>query len=158
MSKYKFESSSGFVEFYEEETKTNHILSGKAVVDKLNYLEAKLAESEKEREFLKEENKINKKDADYYFDELNLYKHKLAEKDKEIEKLNKRIEKQVDNGYKIIQNCKELQIEQLEKVKELLFASAKEITGTSVASVRLWSVNEIFDNQIEELKKGDKNG
>ena len=45
-------------------------------------------------------------------------------------------------------------IEQLEKVKELLFEKAIEITGTSVDSVRLYTINEIFSNQIKELKEG----
>lgn len=44
-------------------------------------------------------------------------------------------------------------LEQLEKVKELLFEKAIEITGASVDGVRLYSINEIFSNQIKQLKE-----
>ena len=44
-------------------------------------------------------------------------------------------------------------VEQLEKVKELLFSKAIQLTGTSVDTVRLYSINEIFNNQIKQLKE-----
>lgn len=96
-------------------------------------LEAKLAESEKQKEFFKEENKINKKDADYYFDEYRLCKKQLAEKDKEIDDLNKEFVCAVHDWKEIVKKKdkqiveleehdivfhNQLAVEQLEKVKE----------------------------------------
>lgn len=51
-------------------------------------LEAKLAESEKQVEFYKEENKINKKDCDYYFDEYTLCKRKIKDLEQENSELH----------------------------------------------------------------------
>ena len=45
-------------------------------------------------------------------------------------------------------------IEALEKVRDLLFENAMDITGTSVACVRLYTINQIFKQEIERLKKG----
>lgn len=45
-------------------------------------------------------------------------------------------------------------IEELEKVRDLLFENAMEITGTSVDCVRLYTINQIFKQEIERLKKG----
>ena len=44
-------------------------------------------------------------------------------------------------------------IEELEKVRELLFENAMEITGTSVACVRLYTIIQIIEQEIERLKK-----
>ena len=122
MSKYKFGSSSGFVEFYEEETKTNHILSGKAVVDKLNDLEAKLAlwdEVIKEREDDIETLHLMRENLEQQLAEKEEENLKLREKYiglinmnvQEFNKLEKEIEK---HNQDKISFC----IEQLEKVKE----------------------------------------
>lgn len=62
-------------------------------------------------------------------------------------KMTKFVEKEV-NQDKI-----SFALEQLEKVKELLFEKAIEITGASVDGVRLYSINEIFSNQIKQLKE-----
>lgn len=43
-------------------------------------------------------------------------------------------------------------IEELEKVRDLLFENAMEITGTSVACVRLYIINQIIKEEIEKLK------
>lgn len=43
-------------------------------------------------------------------------------------------------------------IEELEKVRDLLFENAMEITGTSVACVRLYTIIQIFKQEIEKLK------
>ena len=43
-------------------------------------------------------------------------------------------------------------IEELEKVRHLLFNSAIQITGTSVDCVRLYTINQIFKQEIEKLK------
>lgn len=43
-------------------------------------------------------------------------------------------------------------IEELEKVRDLLFDSAIQITGTSVDYVRLYTINQIFKQEIEKLK------
>lgn len=48
---------------------------------------------------------------------------------------------------------KQIAIEELNKVKELLLSKAIQITGTSVDGVRLYSINEIFSNQIKQLKE-----
>ena len=45
-------------------------------------------------------------------------------------------------------------IEALEKVRDLLFENAIQITGTSVDCVRLYTINQIFKQEIERLKKG----
>ena len=44
-------------------------------------------------------------------------------------------------------------IEALEKVRDLLFENAIQITGTSVDCVRLYTINQIFKQEIERLKK-----
>ena len=75
------------------------------------------------------------------------YKKQLEEKDKEI------TQRLVIQERDYSQDKISFALEQLEKVKELLFASAKEVTGTSVAVVRLYSINEIFDNKIRQLKE-----
>ena len=43
-------------------------------------------------------------------------------------------------------------IEALEKVRDLLLENAMEITGTSVACVRLYTIIQIFKQEIERLK------
>lgn len=43
-------------------------------------------------------------------------------------------------------------IEELEKVRDLLFNSAIQITGTSVDCVRLYTINQIIEQEIEKLK------
>ena len=43
-------------------------------------------------------------------------------------------------------------IEELEKVRKLLFDSAIQITGTSVDCVRLYTINQIIEQEIEKLK------
>ena len=43
-------------------------------------------------------------------------------------------------------------IEALEKVRDLLFENAIQITGTSVDCVRLYTINQIFKQEIERLK------
>ena len=45
-------------------------------------------------------------------------------------------------------------IEELEKVRELLFENAIQITGTSVDCVRLYTIIQVFKQEIERLKKG----
>lgn len=78
-----------------------------------------------------------------------------------IVRSNQELEKQHDIDNQVIQLMEDNRekdkisfcIEQLEKVKELLFSKAIQITGTSVDSVRLYSINEIFSNQIQQLKE-----
>lgn len=72
---------------------------------------------------------------------------KLAEKDKEI---TQRLVIQ-ESDYN--QDKISFAVEQLEEVKELLFSKAIQPTGTSIDAVRLYSINEIFNNQIKQLKE-----
>lgn len=43
-------------------------------------------------------------------------------------------------------------IEEVEKIRDLLFENAIQITGTSVDYVRLYTINQIFKQEIEKLK------
>ena len=101
-----------------------------------------------------EELQLKLADAEKHIDNLEVQLREqyqlVDEKDKQIEKLNKRIKKQVDNSYKIIQNCKELQIEELEKVKE--YADIDYRKHCYIDAVQL---DKYIDNQIKQLK-GEK--
>ena len=55
--------------------------------------------------------------------------------------------------WKMIKEQNQKVIEELEKVRELLFENAMEITGTSVACVRLCTIIQIIEQEIERLKK-----
>ena len=93
---------------------------------------------------------------------------KLAEKERQIKlaeellikqekEYDEQLEKQAKIHYKHLkekdQDKISFALEQLEKVKELLLSKAIQITGTSVDGVRLYSINEIFSNQIKQLKE-----
>ena len=86
-----------------------------------------------------------------------------AEKDKEIEKLRK------GEYQKCCQHCEafqhlvevskqdanDLAIQELEKVHAMLVSKAREVVGTGVVAVRLYTINEVINQQIKELK-GEK--
>lgn len=78
---------------------------------------------------------------------------KLAEKEKENELMAKTLRMTKCIEKEINQDKISFAVEQLEKVKELLLSKAIQITGTSVDTVRLYSINEIFNNQIKQLKE-----
>ena len=131
-------------------------------VNKCENYEQQLAEKEKE---------LNDICHNYDFQindfsrEVYRLQKQLAEKEKEIEKLNKRIKKQVDNSYTIIQNCKELQIEQLEKLKDIIYrfdVSYDEINNLTIALDNYtngfhkakFKATILIDNQIKQIKEG----
>lgn len=47
---------------------------------------------------------------------------------------------------------KQLAITELEKVHAMLVSKAREVVGTGVVAVRLYTINEVIDQQIKELK------
>jgi len=49
-------------------------------------------------------------------------------------------------------NSNQKAIECLKEVREKLYKSAIQVVGTGVNAVRLYSINEIFDNKIKELE------
>ncbi len=128
--------------------------------DKVYDLEAKLAEKEELLEESEECKEFNAEMWTRFADKCKDLTKQLAEKEKERheewktgkewkwewQKVNRQLE-QAD------QDKISFAVEQLEKVKELLFEKAIEITGTSVDSVRLYSINEIFSNQIKQLNE-----
>jgi hypothetical protein len=130
-------------------------------------LKQQLAEKEKEIEWLKEEKsmadnaykiltkKLKEKEDDFGY--INKISKELGLQNFDYEKqiaILKSSEKcLVENLKKADQDKISFCIEKLEKVKELLFEKAIEITGTSVDTVRLYSINEIFNNQIKQLKE-----
>ena len=65
------------------------------------------------------------------------------------------VTKQILNK-KIKPNQNQKAIECLKEVKEELYKSAIQVVGTGVNAVRLYSINEIFDNKIKELEKGNE--
>lgn len=56
---------------------------------------------------------------------------------------------------KLEANQNQKAIECLKELKEELYKSAIQVVGTGVNAIRLYSINEIFDNKIKELEKGD---
>ena len=129
-------------------------------------LKLQLAESEKNVEFFKEESKINKKDADYYFDEYRLCERELEEKKKEVAELKNYIGCKgcVDLIAKVHQDKISFCIEQLEKVKNEIYAN--EVSFEEIAKLPIALNNyeigfdkgrfkavHIIDNQIKELKE-----
>lgn len=131
------------------------------IYKQISDLEAKLAKNKKwlaSNEGFLENQKLKQQlaDAEEHIDNLEVQLREqyqlVDEKDKQIKKLNKRIENQVNNSYKIIQNCKELQIEQLEKVKEIMSKSNESGYIIRFASMNdRDKFNETIDNQISEL-------
>ena len=121
---------------------------------KISDLEVKLAESnESHHKNIVELTKMAT-EKDRKIEEL---KQQLAEKTLTIEQINKAF---IENRSlwkgkyeKANQDKISFCIEKLEKVKELLFSKAIQITGTSVDGVRLYSINEIFGDQIKQLKE-----
>ncbi len=106
------------------------------------------------------------KTQDQQIDQL---KQQLAEKDKEIERLKNLFELNnevvINQGKEIFdlrvqvlqqkQNQTQLAIQELEKVHAMLVSKAREVVGTGVVAVRLYTINEVIDQQIKELK-GEK--
>ena len=95
----------------------------------------------------------------------------LAEKDKEIEKLKQQytilenengklttelIMDKYKKAQKEVSFGKQLAMQELEKVHAVLVSKAREVVGTGVVAVRLYTINEVIDQQIKELK-GERN-
>lgn len=78
--------------------------------------------------------------------------NRLNEQDYELKKLNQENIKLIKENQQLKQSQKQTAIEELEKVRDLLFNSAIQITGTSVDCVRLYTINQIFKQEIEKLK------
>ena len=123
-------------------------------------LKQQLAEKDNLIEFGREEiRKRNKR-----IDEIVERDKKLFDnKNKEIECLNKRIDryenmfrsriKRTGNMQKDIElYINQLAIQELEKVHAVLVSKAREVVGTGVVAVRLYTINEVIDQQIKELK------
>ena len=100
-------------------------------------------------------------------EENNKLKQQLAEKDKEIENIKlcrcvnctneyefmleglvEDLEKQIDRDN---QDKISFAVEQLNETYRLLHEKATSITGTGVNAVRLYTINEVFKSQIEQL-------
>ena len=94
------------------------------------------------------------------------WKALCAEKDKEIERLKNLFELNnevvINQGKEMFdlrvqvlqqkQNQIQLAIQELEKVHAMLVSKAREVVGTGVVAVRLYTINEVIDQQIKELK------
>lgn len=98
--------------------------------------------------------------------QINQLKQQLEEKDKEIEKLKtkqKPIVMHSKENYYFLEEeniklhfaQKQLAITELEKVHAMLVSKAREVVGTGVVAVRLYTINEVINQQIKELK-GEK--
>lgn len=127
------------------------------VLEYLADLEAKLAESEKKREYLFSMNCE-------YISQIEELKQQLAEKDKQVKKLNLEAQKYYEDAY-----CNDFHnqdkisfcIERLEKVKDDILDISngywryflKNGAEYMLASDLESCLEEFIDNQIEELKK-----
>ena len=87
----------------------------------------------------------------------------LAEKEKENEELKLKLDIRAMNLQNIntermeaVRNQTQLAIQELEKVHAVLVSKAREVVGTGVVAVRLYTINEVIDQQIKELKGENK--
>ena len=91
--------------------------------------------------------------------QIDRLKQQLAEKDKEIEKLRFDVQRYANDYREIELNKKigmeHLAINELETVKYLLNIKAISVVGTGVDAVRLYTINEVINQRIKELK-GEK--
>ena len=92
-------------------------------------------------------------------EQIDQLKQQLAEKDKEIEKLRFDVQRYANDYREIELNKKigmeHLAINELETVKYLLNIKAISVVGTGVDAVRLYTINEVINQRIKELK-GEK--
>ena len=143
----------------------------RSFTNKISDLEAKLAESEKQRQHLKDwlDNEIlTSVDNESYYATINEYeeevkklKQQLEEKDEEIERLNLEFETQEDWQEKwqklydetcnLTQDKISFAVEQLEKVKNYMITYEKDMFGANYL-MNSGYVLEFIDNQIKELK------
>ena len=131
--------------------------------NKISDLEAKLEESEKQRQHLKDwldDEILTSVDNESYYATINEYeeevkklKQQLAEKDKEIEKWKTKWCESETNSLRLYEQSQNnnqdkilFAVEQLEKVKEFV----NNIYGEYSASV----TTNFIDNQIKQLKEG----
>lgn len=152
----------------------------KSIVNKIKRLEKSIELNNKVKKDLKkqlDQLKQQLKDKDFIIKNLN---HSLSvapnanagqraridelakivkEKDKEIEKLRFDVQRYANDYREIELNKKigmeHLAINELETVKYLLNIKAISVVGTGVDAVRLYTINEVINQRIKELK-GEK--
>ena len=116
-----------------------------AYEEKIKDLEAKLAESEKERDGNYENYSICWKDIDQL-------KQQLAEKEKEIEELKDYIGCKgcIDLIAKTRQDKINFAIEKLQEMKKCLF----DVWAMGYGEICKYEIEDVFDEKIKELKEG----
>lgn len=142
----------------------------KTVIEKQ---QKRIAELEKQLDQLKQQLAEKQKTIDEinkeFVQAVHDWKALCAEKDKEIERLKNLFELNnevvINQGKEIFdlrvqvlqqkQNQTQLAIQELEKVHAVLVSKAREVVGTGVVAVRLYTINEVISQQIKELK-GEK--
>ena len=89
-------------------------------------------------------------------EEINIKNKKLAELKKELtickDTLRRKTQSNRDLQHRVHKVNTEFAIKELQHIEDLLFSKAMQITGTSVDSVRLYTINEIISGEIEKLK------
>ena len=89
-------------------------------------------------------------------EEINIKNKKLAELKKELtickDTLKRKTQSNRDLQHRVHKVNTEFAIKKLQHIEDLLFSKAMQITGTSVDSVRLYTINEIISGEIEKLK------
>ena len=133
-------------------------------IESVEELDRRIAELEQELAELKEKDNYHLRYELAGADEtITNLKQQLEEKDKEIEKIKtkqKPIVMHSKENYYFLEEeniklhfaQKQLAITELEKVHAMLVSKAREVVGTGVVAVRLYTINEVIDQQIKELK------
>ena len=119
-------------------------------IERLNEQDKRIKELEKENqqlkqqvEFYKEENKINKKDCDYYFDEYTLCKRKI----KDLEQENQQLKQQLnDLPKKIVEEIRDVAGDYWEECGNV----------TDLYTLTMEDFDEILDTILEKFGEEDE--
>ena len=88
--------------------------------------------------------------------EINIRNQKISDLRKELQdcknSLKRKTQSNRDLQHRVHKVNTEFAIKELQHIEDLLFSKAMQITGTSVDSVRLYTINEIISGEIEKLK------
>ena len=135
-----------------KDNKTNQFYG--CVVDLLNQQDKRIKELENENkqlkqqvEFYKEENKINKKDCDYYFDEYTLCKRKIKDLEQEKQQLKQQLH---DLPKKIVEEIR-IELNNIVEVGDYFDTETDEETNLLKQS----DIENILDTILKKF--GEKN-
>lgn len=110
-------------------------------------LKQQLEDKDNEIKPLREQNERVLKKLELIVDDNQDLRKQLNEKEKDISVLIS----QLCLSQSIDQDKISFAVEQLEKVKTLLFEKSTTITGTSIDCVRVYTINQIINKRIKEL-------